>query len=633
MKKSRHSLVRRIGAGILTALMLLSSTAFAETATETISTTKNIQWDGSYEVVIVGAGGAGLGAACTAGEAGVKTLVIEQEVSETHSNTAYSGGTFMAAETSLQKEKGIVDSKEGWRKFIDCMTLGKAYDDIIDIWVEDANVVFDWLYQDVGVAFDNVWVDDQSKFYEDVTPCVPRGHTTYTDSGVPIVRGMYDYAAERGVEFLFSTRAERLIQDADGRVIGVQTDHCNYRASRGVILATGGFSKNKDMMSAYQPNIAGSGTSVKQDGQGILMGQYIGAKLGNMWVPQCDIVGVYLSDDDMRCLNTCTICRTHFQVGTDGLRHFREDLYYEQAAWEVEKLPGGYGWAVWDQVETDLGTGIGMPWCSKGYEDEIASGAIKKADTIEELATLMGFEGEAYDNLVSTFYRYQSFCEKGVDEDFGRVKDLEVLQAPFYACKVETCILDTAGGLVTVADTTQVVDLWDEPIPGLYAAGMMVAGYRGEMYTGGGTSVSMAITFGRRAGEHAAANAPDANVIELFSAENALVGPSPAADETGEAEIVGELHDGTFVGVGSGQGGLIYVTIEVKDGVFTITDISPNNETQGLPGYSAIEDGTYKSMFETAQSQDIDNISSATVTTEALKTAVKSAMNKSRVAQ
>ena len=130
MKKNRHSLVRRLGAGILTALMLLSSTAFAETATETISTTKNIQRDGSYEVVIVGAGGAGLGAACTAGEAGVKTLVIEQEVSETHSNTAYSGGTFMAAETSLEKEKGIVDSKEGWRKFIDCMTLRKPYDDI-----------------------------------------------------------------------------------------------------------------------------------------------------------------------------------------------------------------------------------------------------------------------------------------------------------------------------------------------------------------------------------------------------------------------------------------------------------------------------------------------------------------------
>ena len=626
--------MKKLVALSLAVLMIASCfMAMAETVTETVASSKDIVWDGVYDVVIVGAGGGGLGAACTAGEAGVKTLVIEQEVSETHSNTAYSGGVFMAAETSLQKERGIVDSKEGWRKFIDCMTLGKAYDDIIDIWVEEANSVFDWLYQDVGVAFDNVWIDDQSKFYEDVTPCIARGHTTYTDSGVPIVRGMYDYAAARGVEFLFSTRADRLIQDGSGRVIGVHTDGGNFRANRGVVLATGGFSKNKDMMAAYQPNIAGSGTSTRQDGQGILMAQYIGAKLGNMWVPQCDIVGVHLTEDDMRCLNLCSICRTEFQVGCDGLRHFREDLYYEQAAWEVQKLPEGYAWVVWDQVETDLGTGIGMPWCSKGYEDEIALGAIKKADTIEELAKLIGFEGEAYDNLVSTFYRYQEFCEKGVDEDFGRVKDLKVLKAPYYACKVEPCILDTAGGLVTVADTTQVIDVWDEPIPGLYAAGMMVAGYRGAMYTGGGTSVSMSITFGRRAGEHAAANEPDENAPALFSAANAITGPSPAADETGEAEIVGELHDGVYTGVGSGQGGLINVTIEVKDGKFTITDISPNNETQGLPGHAAIEDGTYKSMFEAAQSQDIDNISSATVTTEALKTAVRSAMNKSRVAE
>ena len=631
--KKRMLITRIMICMLLFTMMSANTSAFAEQAVETISSTQEIQWDGTYEVVIVGAGGAGLSAACAAGELDVKTLVIEQEVSETHSNTAYSGGVFMAAETSMQKDRGIEDSKEGWRKFIDCMTLGKANDDIIDIWVQDANGVFDWLYQDVKVPFSDVFVDDQSKFYEDVTPSIARGHVTYTYSGVPIVRGLYDYAAERGVEFLFSTRAERLIQDANGRVIGVQTDKGNYRASRGVVLATGGFSKNKDMMAAYQPKVAGSGTSTKQDGQGILMAQAIGAKLGNMWTPQCDIVGVYLSEDDMRCLNVVTLCRTQFQVGIDGKRHYREDLYYEQVAWEVAALPSGYGWVVWDQVETDLGQTAGMPWMSKGYEDEIASGAIKKADTIEELAIQMGFEGEAYDNLIETFYNYQEYCRAGEDPEYGRTLNLIELQGPFYACKVETCILDTAGGLVTVPDTTQVLNVWDEPIPGLYAAGMMVGGYRGEMYTGGGTSVSMAITFGRRAGEHVAVNMPDANAGEYFSAEGALTGPSPAAAETGAAESTGPLHDGTFTGMGYGQGGLINVTIDVKDGVFTVTDISPNNETVGLGGHEAIEDGSYKAWFETAQSPDIDNVSGATVTTEAVKTGLKNAMSKSRAAE
>lgn len=615
---------------VMTILMsCFAGVALAAQETEVITyASKEIKWDGKYEVVIIGAGGAGLAAACSAGEAGAKTLVIEEEATETRNNTAYSSGVYMAAETSLQAELGIQDSKAEFKKFVDCMSEGLADEKMMEIWIEEGGPVFDWLYKEVGVPFTKIQNLDQTPFYGHVTPPVARGHLGDTKSGMSLVRGMYDYAAERGVEFLFNTRATKLITNGEGRVIGVETDGGNFRASRGVIIATGGFSKNKWMMQAFQPNVQASSTVTPQRGDGIVMAWSLGAKLGNMWCPQVDLLGLRINENVVYDPHVASLTQNMFMVAQDGKRHFREDLYYEQLSWNVGDQEGGYVWSVWDQVETDSGESS-KPAFSAGCEEEIALGAVVKADTIEELGVKMGMSGEALDNLVNTYNNWVSYCETGVDPEFGREKNFRKPEAPFYAAKIIQSILDTNGGLVTVPETTEVLNVWDETIPGLFAAGNAVSGYRGKMYTGGGSAISTVIVFGRRAGAYVAQNVPDANAGEYFSAEG-VVGVRAQNEVFDESRSTGVMKDGTYVGVGYGQGGQINVTIEVKDGVFTITDISPNNETVGFGGYEAIEDGTYKAMFEEAQSVIVDNISGATVTTEAMKSAVLGAINQSR---
>lgn len=475
------------------------------TGVATLTTDEAVTYDGTYDVIVVGAGGAGLSAAYEALDAGATTLVIELENSYLKSNTSLCGGVVMGAESSIQKAAGVEDSKENFRKYLAAVGQGFEDSDMMDVWADESGGTVDWL-AGLGVDFpvENLYMSGNELGYQDVVPAVKRGCITSVNSGSGITSVLYDAVVAKGAEFKFETTAQRLITNNTGRVVGVITNNGTYRANKGVILCTAGFSRNTEWIKSFKPDLATGGSfgSSHQQGDGIKMGMAIGAKIGNMWITQADTIGTQISDEMCPCMVIAIWKLPCIFVSSDGKRHMPEDMYYEYQCGAIAAQEGGYVWSIWDQTITDMGSAvITVPACSPGCESEIERGVMFRADTIEELAAQIGVDPTT---LADTVNHYNEMMRNGVDEDFGRATGLgEVITAPFYAAKTVPATCDTAGGLV-INTNGQVLSQWGEVIPGLYAAGSTTSGWRGKLYPGSGTAVSVAVTFGRRAGRTAA---------------------------------------------------------------------------------------------------------------------------------
>ena len=470
-----------------------------------------IEWSKSYDVIVVGAGGAGLAAAIEAAEAGSTVLVVEVLDSVFKSNTATCGGVMMAAETSVQREAGIQDSVVEFEKYLTAVSGGFDDPELRHLWAMTAGETLEWV-KSLGVEFpvSHLYVSGVEPMFADVTPPVARGHITNTRSGRPIVEALYRRAQELGVEFMFETQGKRLITDANGGVAGLKAQQGEtelwLEARQGVVLATAGFSRNPELIRNFMPKMltGGSFGSLWQRGDGIVMGQDVGAQLVNMWVPQAAVFGVPTVPEMTPCMVITIWGQPCIMVGQDGRRHFREDMYYEFLYDHIAELPGGYVWTIWDHSVTESGSNrIVVPPFSEGLVEEIARGWVIKAETVAELAERLSVAPAV---LEDTLTIYNANVEKGQDQ-FGKIVGLgKVERAPFYAAKTVPAICDTAGGL-KVDPAMHVINVYDEPIKGLYAAGSTTGGWRGKIYPGSGTAVSVAIGFGRIAGRNAALGA------------------------------------------------------------------------------------------------------------------------------
>ena len=471
------------------------------------------KWDKEADVVVVGAGGGGLAASIEAAEAGNQTVMLEVMETALQSNTALCGGVVMGAETSIQQQAGISDTIANFEKYLEAVGAGFEDADNRHVWALSAGETVDWLAS-LGVNFpvENLYVSGIEREYEDVTPAIARGHTTDAHSGRPIAQTLYDTAVAKGVEFMFKTRGAKLFTNSQGEVVGVEADQngtpLTVKANKGVVLATAGFSRNDDFIKNFMPKMktGGSFGSQWQQGDGIVMGQAIGAKLENMWIPQAATIGVPTTPDMTPCMVITIWGKPTIMVSADAKRHFREDLYYEILYERISEQPGGFVWAIWDQSVTDLGGEvIAVPAFSDDLSTEIEQGWVKKTDTIEELAAQLELDPAVLKETVET---HNAYAQAGVDEEFGKVVGLSpVVTAPFYAAKTVPATCDTAGGL-KVNTNAQVVDVFGNVIPRLYATGSTTGGWRGNLYPGSGTAVSYTVTFGRIAGKHASGLEP-----------------------------------------------------------------------------------------------------------------------------
>ncbi|MBS5478458.1 MAG: FMN-binding protein, partial [Coriobacteriia bacterium] len=190
----------------------------------------------------------------------------------------------------------------------------------------------------------------------------------------------------------------------------------------------------------------------------------------------------------------------------------------------------------------------------------------------------------------------------------------ELRTPPFYGCWYGASLLTTLDGLQINAKM-QVLDANFEPVSGLYAIGDCSGGFFDTNYPEylPGLAAGRSVTEGRQLVKMIAAS-PD-----FVATERTAVKPSSELD-------LSAVKDGTYTGTGAGMGGDINVTIEVSGGHISVTDISPNNETQGIGGYEAIADGTYAQQVEAAQGPQIDGVAGATITSKAIEQAVRAAL-------
>ncbi|MCY3027778.1 FAD-dependent oxidoreductase [Aerococcus loyolae] len=470
----------------------------------------DVKWDQVVDVVIIGAGAAGLCAAIESRKKGLSVDLVEYSPSYLHSNSTLCGGYYYAGGgTRLQKEQGIEDSNEEWRRYLDACGEGFEDSEMTDIFIEKSSDDFDWLIDEIGVNFpvDNTIMMGNERTLAHITKPVARSYYTKEQSGYGITMPLYRKAKELGTNFYFQTTGKKLILDKNKRVIGLHTDKGNFKANKGVIVASAGFSRNKEWIKSFKPEMVSGDSygSVRQNGDGIRMGIDLGANIANMWMAIADSVGTQTGENIWVGVWLYMWDQPFLYVGTDAKRHFNEDMYYEHAAKELANLDGGYAWMIWDQTAVDNGVeNITAPAPSPGLEREVEDGFFKKANSLRNLAEQIGVDPDTFEETIS---EWNAMMKKdGIDTKYGRtVGNYPIENGPYYAAKVAPSTPDTAGGLC-INKKAQVLDVWGNVIDGLYAAGSTTAGWRGKTYPGCGMAITNAVVFGRIAGQDIANN-------------------------------------------------------------------------------------------------------------------------------
>lgn len=503
------------------------------------------------DVVVCGAGIAGVGAIRTLAEGDATVCVFEK--CDGVQGRSGDFGTINAACT----ERYNMGDQDTEALVAELMKESgyKADYRVLKAWVENSGADFDWY---VGAVPDmpfldaidspqpsdtnlwiqperyplpSLWTGNDNEYYS----CYQTTVRIY-EQHVPVLQANYDIAVETGnvVSENWYTPAVKLLTDNEGAVTGVIAkrsetgEYIQANASKGVILATGDYSGNKDMLYYYCPQTIGIMSifssmdfdeNVANTGDGQRMGMQIGAKMED--TPHGPMI---------HHMGTCMGTSCFLELNRDGQRFMNEDIPGQQIENQVEAQPGKYvyqffdgGWKeqvphfkpehgaccyVLEDGVIDSGT-VNATLTHKdsfAYQEQIdeavESGATLKADTIEELLDLIGSDIDK-DAALASIQRYNELAKAGHDEDFGKRSDrLFALEtAPFYASKMETSTLLVCMGGLQSDEKCQVYKADGSVIPNLYVAGNAMGNRFKVQYptTVPGVSHSVCLTEGRLA--------------------------------------------------------------------------------------------------------------------------------------
>ena len=443
----------------------------------------------SCDVLVVGAGGAGLTAAVRAKQEGATVLVLEK-MPMVGGNSVKASGGMNCAGTKFQEAAGITDS--GVREFVeDTMNGGHYLNDLglVATMAINSSDAVDWL-DSIGAPLPKVAA----------TGGTVHKYLHSPEDGSPVGRYLVEKlsqeAERQGIEILLNTKATEILM-ADGAAVGVKAEspeHDYTINAKAVILATGGFGANFELMCSFNPSLENAVTTntPAATGDGILMAEAIGAATVDMEKIQLHPT-VYqetsmLVSEKMRSLGSIL-------VNQEGKR-FCNDLSTRDAvsAAELEQT-GGYAYIVFDQNLVDN---------NKSAKEYIAQGMAAQADTYEELAKAIGVDEATFAETMAT---WNAAVAAGEDAEFGRNNgmDADLSTAPYYAIKIAPGIHHTMGG-IKIDTGTEVLSTDGSVIPGLFAAGETTGGVHGGNRIGG-NAVCDFVVFGRIAGANAAAYA------------------------------------------------------------------------------------------------------------------------------
>ena len=486
------------------------------------------------DVVVIGAGGAGMTAAMTAADAGQKVVILESQAM-VGGNSARATGGMNAAKTVYQDENEF-DQTAGVEKTL--ATAAEKYADNETITALAKTVSEQWAAYQANPTgyFDSVelmeldtmvggkginnpelvktlcegtadaidWLDENGITLHNVSSfggaSVKRIHRPVNEEGKVVSVGAYmipllqENCEKRGIDIVLNTTVDTILTDANGAAVGVSgTDKDGNTVvvnAKSVILATGGFGANLDMVTQYKPELAGFMTTnaAGAQGQGIEMATAIGAGTVDM-----DQIQIHPTVE----ANTAALITEGLRgdgailVNANGERFIDEVGTRDVVSAAEIAQPGSYSWLIVDQAMVDASSVI------QGY---IKKGYTKTGATYEELAKELDVDPATFANTMET---WNSYVEAKNDPDFGRTSFANPLNnGPYYAIKVTAGVHHTMGG-VTINSATEVLKEDGTVIPGLFAAGEVTGGVHGANRLGG-TAVADFVVFGRIAGESAA---------------------------------------------------------------------------------------------------------------------------------
>ena len=438
------------------------------------------------DICIIGAGGAGMTAAIHATQAGKNVILLEM-MPYVGGNTTKATGGMNAAETHYQAEQGIEDSVEVFIE--DTMEGGHQLNDrdLVTVMAENSAEAIDWL-DSIGAPLPKV------SFSGGATN--KRIHAPEDGSGVGayLVTHFLQKVEELGINVMYDTRATELMTD-DGAVTGVKAESSTVSYTinaKAVIIATGGFGNNQDMIVQYRPDLKGtvSTSAPGAMGDGIVMAQAVGADLVDI-----DQIQLHPTVEQGTSMLITESVRGDgaILVNQEGKRFTNELLTRDKVSAAELEQTGGYAYIIFDQRLRD-----GL----KAIEKYVSTGITVQADTIEGLAEQIGCDPAT---LAETLESWNQAVAAQKDEAFGRDTGMEndLSVAPYYAIKIAPGIHHTMGG-VKINTEAQVIDTDGNPIPGLFAAGEVTGGVHGGNRIGG-NAVADIVVFGTVASESAVA--------------------------------------------------------------------------------------------------------------------------------
>lgn len=498
-----------------------------------------MKWDKEVDVLVIGSGTVAI-AAVSAKDAGAEKVLVIEKGPAFGGTTAISGGGMWIPVNYLEKEEGIEDNRDDAFKYMKAVSDNQSTDELINAYLDNAPKLLEWMRDKFGVKY--AIGGTQYNDYYQLPGYRARGRSLFYTQDGKIVNGpgawkiIHDILDKLGVEIMLKTAGKKLITNEKGEVIGavaVTEDgkEINISAKKGVILGTGGFDFNNEMRNAYiRGPIFASNSVPTNTGDGHLMGMAIGADLRNM--NSCWGVPHFPTDADKlkgeadwqvyRGKPGAIVVNKHGErIGNEASAYHvfnRAFWVWDTGTFEWRNTPSFF---ICDSTFLEH-----YPLPGTNYKVGEVPDWFKKADTLEDLAKQLGIEVEA---LTATVEAFNANAKEGKDPvwhrgeydfDMGTAADpsrtdlkntclAPVEKGPFYGASYGPGTCGTNGGLRINANA-QVLDVWGNPIPHLYAVGNTSGSVMGAAYPGGGSTVGAGSVMGMVAGKHAASQTTEA---------------------------------------------------------------------------------------------------------------------------
>lgn len=476
-------------------------------------------------MVVIGAGGAGLAAAVSAMQSGVEKILVLEKSPFVGGNSRMAGGHLVVTKTD-DKPGTVGTAEETFREVIRFHHYERVEPKLLRKFLDNTRGTVDWL-EALGFP--------------------------YTENGSGMKDGKYPFGnfkkvtsymarllRENGNEVLLNTPATGILRDSDGKISGVTAQAADGTAlhwdTKTVVISTGGFPGNSQLLHQYFPDDYDDNyytDALPQDGDGIALARNAGAALTNY----CTIVkeNAYSCNSRLDAPNRAAHQGCSLWINARGERfHDESDTFSNESTNSLVRQPGKIGYALYDEnvlstMESMLADHVkkhgpidrmqAMDFSELGNNvinifdaDRLRSmleneyqrqeGWVVKADTPQELASILNIRQEV---LAQTLAEYNEDCEKGHDRLFGKPAQalIPLNKGPYYALKFRPILIDTIGPIV-INDRMEVLDPNHEPIPGLYAAGVVTSGSQGRDYILHGAALGFSLFSGRFAGTYIA---------------------------------------------------------------------------------------------------------------------------------